>query len=129
MMTMLMAASLAAGGCEESSSESTFAPMSVPEDKAVEDLDEDDQKAIIAELEPDRRGLYAGAVGYLDFSGNLDTCIALRTMIVREGRVSVQAGAGIVADSDPTREYEETRHKAQALLDAVKMASGRRGIR
>jgi anthranilate synthase component 1 len=79
---------------------------------------------LIEELEPDHRGIYAGAVGYLDFSGNLDTCIALRTMTVRKGRVSVQAGAGIVADSDPHREYEETRHKARALLEAVRLAGG-----
>jgi anthranilate synthase component 1 len=78
---------------------------------------------IIEELEPDRRGIYAGAVGYIDFSGNLDTCIALRTMVVRDGMVRVQAGAGIVADSDPAREYEETRHKAEALLAAVRLAS------
>jgi anthranilate synthase component 1 len=77
---------------------------------------------IIEELEPDRRGLYAGAVGYLDFSGNLDTCIALRTMIVRDGEVLVQAGAGIVADSDPAREYDETCQKAAALLQAVGVA-------
>jgi anthranilate synthase component 1 len=78
---------------------------------------------IINELEPDRRGVYAGAVGYLDFSGNLDTCIALRTMVVRPGAVSIQAGAGIVADSDPEREYEETCQKAQALIEAVDLAS------
>ncbi len=77
---------------------------------------------IIEALEPDRRGLYAGAVGYLDFSGNLDTCIALRTMVVRSDSVRVQAGAGIVADSDPDREYEETRHKARALLEAITLA-------
>lgn len=76
---------------------------------------------IIEELEPDRRGLYAGAVGYLDFSGNLDTCIALRTMKLHAGTVYVQAGAGIVADSDPKKEYEETLHKARALLDAVQL--------
>jgi anthranilate synthase component 1 len=74
---------------------------------------------IIEELEPDRRGLYAGAVGYVDFSGNLDTCIALRTMIVRDGTVTVQAGAGIVLDSDPSKEYDETCHKARALIEAV----------
>jgi anthranilate synthase component 1 len=79
---------------------------------------------IINELEPSRRGLYAGAVGYLDFSGNLDTCIALRTMVVRDGEVSVQAGAGIVADSDPAREYDETCQKAAALLQAVDLAAG-----
>jgi anthranilate synthase component 1 len=78
---------------------------------------------IIEELEPDRRGLYAGAVGYVDFSGNLDTCIALRTMVVRDGVVRVQAGAGIVADSDPGKEYEETCHKAHALLEAVRRLS------
>jgi len=77
---------------------------------------------IIEELEPDRRGLYAGAIGYLGFSGNLDTCIALRTMIVRDGEVLVQAGAGIVADSDPAREYDETCQKAAALLQAVGVA-------
>ena len=77
---------------------------------------------LIEELEPDARGLYAGAVGYLDFSGNLDTCIALRTMIVRPNEVCIQAGAGIVADSDPLREYEETRHKARALIEAVRLA-------
>ncbi len=77
---------------------------------------------IIEDLEPERRGLYGGAVGYLDFSGNLDTCIALRTMVVRDGEVRVQAGAGIVADSDPEREFEETEHKAGALLEAVRRA-------
>jgi anthranilate synthase component 1 len=80
---------------------------------------------LIDRLEPERRGVYGGAVGYLDYSGNLDTCIALRTMILQDGRVRVQAGAGIVADSDPGREYEETRQKAQALLDAVARAEGR----
>ncbi len=77
---------------------------------------------LIEELEPERRGLYAGAVGYLDFAGNLDTCIALRTLTLHAGTVRVQAGAGIVADSDPGREEEETRHKARALLDAVRRA-------
>ena len=77
---------------------------------------------IIEELEPLRRGLYAGAVGYLDFSGNLDTCIALRTMVIRNGEVGIQAGAGIVADSDPAREYDETCQKAAGLLQAVELA-------
>jgi anthranilate synthase component 1 len=81
---------------------------------------------IIEDLEPERRGLYGGAVGYLDFSGNLDTCIALRTMVVRDGEVRVQAGAGIVADSDPDREFEETEHKAGALLEAVRRAEAAR---
>jgi anthranilate synthase component 1 len=79
---------------------------------------------IIEELEPERRGIYAGAVGYLDFTGNLDTCIALRTMVLRDGEVTIRAGAGIVADSDPGREFEETRHKAEALVEAVRRAAG-----
>ncbi|GBD02226.1 Anthranilate synthase component 1 [bacterium HR18] len=78
---------------------------------------------IIDELEPTRRGVYAGAVGYMDFSGNLDTCIAIRTMVVRNGTIYVQAGAGIVADSDPDREYEETVSKARALLEAMRIAA------
>ncbi|HUF33306.1 MAG TPA: anthranilate synthase component I [Acidimicrobiales bacterium] len=77
---------------------------------------------IIDELEPVKRGPYAGVVGYLDFSGNLDTAIAIRTMVVREGTASVQAGAGIVADSDPQAEEAETRSKAAALLAAVPAA-------
>ncbi len=79
---------------------------------------------IVDELEPDARGVYAGAVGYLDFSGNLDTCIAIRTIQVSEGVASVQAGAGIVADSDPEREYEETRSKARAMIAAIQQAEG-----
>ena len=77
---------------------------------------------IIAELEPLKRGIYAGAVGYLDFAGNLDCCIAIRTIAMRNGRAQVQAGAGIVADSNPTSEYEETRDKARALLRALELA-------
>jgi anthranilate synthase component 1 len=77
---------------------------------------------LIEAMEPDRRGLYAGAVGYLDFAGNLDTCIALRTMVLRDGAVAVQAGAGIVADSDPDREHEETLGKAEALFAALRLA-------
>ena len=77
---------------------------------------------IIADLEPTRRGIYAGAVGYLDFAGNLDCCIAIRTIVMREGRAYVQAGAGIVADSDPTAEYRETEAKASALLRALELA-------
>ena len=69
---------------------------------------------IIDELEPTRRGIYGGAILYLDFSGNLDSCIALRTLVVKNGRAYVQAGAGIVADSVPEREYEECVNKAQA---------------
>jgi anthranilate synthase component 1 len=74
---------------------------------------------IIDELEPTARGPYAGAVGYLDFSGNLDTAIALRTLVISGGKAWVQAGAGVVADSDPGREYEECLSKAAAALAAV----------
>jgi anthranilate synthase component 1 len=77
---------------------------------------------IIDALEPDRRGLYAGAVLYLDYAGNLDSCIAIRTVRMRGGRAEVQAGAGIVADSVPAREYEETLNKARALWRALEMA-------
>ena len=77
---------------------------------------------IIDGLETVRRGLYAGAVGYLSFGGDLDTCIAIRTMVIKDGLAHVQAGAGIVADSDPAREYEETENKAAALLRAVELA-------
>ncbi len=77
---------------------------------------------IIRELEPSGRGLYAGAVGYLDFAGNLDFCIAIRTVIMSAGKAYVQAGAGIVMDSNPTAEYEETRDKARALLRALELA-------
>jgi anthranilate synthase component 1 len=77
---------------------------------------------IIRELEPSGRGLYAGAVGYLDFAGNLDCCIAIRTIIMSGGKAYVQAGAGIVMDSSPEAEYQETRDKAQALLRALEIA-------
>jgi anthranilate synthase component 1 len=77
---------------------------------------------IIDELEPTKRGPYAGTVGYVDFSGNLDTAIAIRTMVVANGKASVQAGAGIVADSDPDDEDLECRNKAAALLAAVPAA-------
>ena len=81
---------------------------------------------IVGELEPSRRGLYGGAVGYLDFAGNLDFCIAIRTITMRDGHAEVQAGAGIVADSEPTAEFEETIDKAKALIQALDMAN--RGI-
>ncbi len=77
---------------------------------------------IIAELENQRRGPYAGAVGYLDFAGNLDFCITIRTVIIEDGRAFVQAGAGIVADSNPAAEYEETRDKARAVIRALELA-------
>jgi anthranilate synthase component 1 len=79
---------------------------------------------IIEELEPHRRGVYGGAVGYVSFSGNLDTAIAIRTLVSRGDSIWVQAGAGIVYDSDPGKEYEETVAKARAVLRAVSMARG-----
>ncbi len=77
---------------------------------------------ILDELEPVRRGPYAGAVGYIDFSGNLDTCIAIRTIVLHGNEAHVQAGAGIVADSQPAREYEETLNKAKGLFRAIEVA-------
>jgi anthranilate synthase component 1 len=77
---------------------------------------------IIDELEPTRRGPYGGAVGYIDFAGNMDTCIALRTIVWKNGVYDVQAGAGVVADSVPASEYEETMNKAKAMLKAVEIA-------
>ena len=77
---------------------------------------------IITELESRRRGVYAGAVGYLDFAGNLDFCITIRTVVIENGRAYVQAGAGIVADSSPDAEYEETRAKARGVIQALELA-------
>lgn len=74
---------------------------------------------IIDQLEPDRRGVYAGAVGYLDFAGNMDCCITIRTIVIENGVASVQAGAGVVADSDPTAEYQETLAKAASAFRAL----------
>jgi anthranilate synthase component 1 len=79
---------------------------------------------IIRELEPDERGVYAGAVGYMDFAENLDSCISIRTIHMHDGAASIQAGAGVVADSIPEREYEETVNKARALVRAIEMAEG-----
>jgi len=77
---------------------------------------------IISELEPQRRGLYAGAIGYFSYNGNLDTCIVIRTILMKGKKVFISAGAGIVADSDPALEYEETLNKARAMLKAVDLA-------
>lgn len=77
---------------------------------------------IIEELEPTRRGPYAGAVGYFSFSGNMDTAINIRTIVIKGRQAYIQAGAGIVADSDPEREYEETCNKAKAMMSAIEMA-------
>ncbi len=81
---------------------------------------------IIDDLEPTRRGPYAGAVGYVDFAGNLDTCITIRTVVLKDGTAYVQAGAGIVADSKPDAEEEETRNKAGAVLAAIRAAEALR---
>jgi anthranilate synthase component 1 len=82
---------------------------------------------IIDEMEPHRRGPYAGAVGYIDFAGNMDTCIALRTIVIQDGTAYIQVGAGIVADSVPEREYEETLNKARGLLKAIEITRQRAG--
>ncbi|MEZ5308754.1 MAG: anthranilate synthase component I family protein, partial [Pyrinomonadaceae bacterium] len=80
---------------------------------------------VISDLEPTRRGIYAGSVGYFDYSGNMDTCIAIRTLVLEDGIAKVQAGAGIVADSKPEAEYKETLAKAEALLKAVAIAESK----
>jgi anthranilate synthase component 1 len=77
---------------------------------------------IIAELEPQKRSLYAGAIGYFGYNGNLDTCIVIRTIVMKGKKVFINAGAGIVADSDPELEYQETLNKARAMLRAVELA-------
>jgi anthranilate synthase component 1 len=78
---------------------------------------------IIDELEPTRRGPYGGAVGYLGFGGDLDTCITIRTIVVKDGVAHVQAGAGVVADSVPEREYQETQSKAAGMFRAIEVAA------
>ncbi len=80
---------------------------------------------IIEELEPTRRGVYGGSILYADFAGNLDSCIAIRTMLMKGKRAYLQAGAGIVADSDPAMEYQESLNKARAVLRAVETARGK----
>ena len=85
---------------------------------------------IIDELEPERRGFYGGSTGYISAGGSMDTCIALRTGLIKDGVLYVQAGGGVVADSDPQAEYEESCNKAMALIkaaeEAVRFASGGR---
>jgi len=82
---------------------------------------------IIDELEPTRRGLYGGAVCYLDLRGNLESCIVIRTVVVQAGKAYVQAGAGIVYDSVPEMEYRETLHKASAVIQAIRAAHRAQG--
>ena len=77
---------------------------------------------IVEELEPTKRGIYSGAVGYLDFGGNMDVAIAIRTAVIQNSTLYIQAGAGIVADSDPTSEWVETQNKAKAILKAAEIA-------
>jgi len=77
---------------------------------------------IIDELETVRRGFFGGCVGYIDYSGNMDTAIAIRTLLVKDGEIFLRAGAGIVADSDPELEYQETVNKGRALIEAIDMA-------
>lgn len=77
---------------------------------------------IINELEKNKRGIYGGAIGYLDFTGNLDTCIAIRLAFCKNGKVFVRSGAGIVADSVPEKEYQECINKAKAVMDALQRA-------
>ncbi|MEL6106470.1 MAG: anthranilate synthase component I [Planctomycetota bacterium] len=84
---------------------------------------------IIDSIEPHRRGPYAGAVGWIDYRGNMDTCIALRTMVVKDDTVYVQAGCGVVADSDPNAEFEETLNKSKALISAIELTIRRRGTK
>ena len=78
---------------------------------------------LIDELEKNKRGLYGGTVGYIGFDGNIDTCIAIRTVLFKNKKAYVQAGAGIVADSVPEKEFEETENKALAMINAIKEAS------
>ena len=82
---------------------------------------------IIQELEGTKRGIYGGAIGYLDFTGNMDTCISIRLAYKKDGRVCVQSGAGIVDDSVPETEYTECRNKARAVVRAIELAQG--GVR
>ena len=78
---------------------------------------------IIEEMEPERRGIYSGAVGYIGWNGNMDTAIAIRTAIISDGTLYIQAGAGIVADSIPTQEWQETMNKGRAIFCAVAVAA------
>jgi len=77
---------------------------------------------IIEEMEPNRRGAYGGAVGYFSFSGNMDTCITIRTFVIKDNEIYIQAGAGIVADSNPEKEYQESVNKVKALVKAIEVA-------
>ncbi len=84
---------------------------------------------IIEELEPTRRGPYAGGVGYFSYNGNADFAIAIRTLVAEKNKAHIQAGAGIVADSVPEREWFETEHKAKALMKALEICGGSRSMK
>ena len=95
--------------------------------KLKEELDKAENENLrllfqIGELEKDKRGIYGGAIGYIDFTGNMDTCIAIRISYKKNGKVFVRSGAGIVADSNPEKEYEECINKAKAVVSALKIA-------
>ena len=81
---------------------------------------------IIEELEPVKRGAYGGAVGYLSYTGDLDTCICIRTVVVKDGTAHIQAGGGTVADAKPDYEYEESRAKARGVVRAIELAARQR---
>ena len=81
-------------------------------------------REISDERESVRRGLYGGSVGYIDYRGNMDMCIAIRTLVAKDGEIHVQAGGGVVADSDPQLEFEESLHKAEAVCRAIELAGG-----
>lgn len=83
---------------------------------------------LIGELENNKRGIYGGAIGYLDFTGNMDTCIAIRMAVRQKDRVTVQAGGGIVADSVPENEYQESANKAAAVMAAIRQAAVQEGL-
>jgi anthranilate synthase component 1 len=78
---------------------------------------------IIDEFEPTRRGPYGGAVGYFSYTGNMDLCITIRTILIKDGHIFIQVGAGIVADSDPDREYQETLNKVEGMVQAIRLAT------
>ena len=83
---------------------------------------------IIDEMEPERRGIYGGAMGYLAWNGNMDMAIAIRTAVIKDSRLYVQAGAGVVADSVPRLEWDETLNKARAIVRAVQLSDGQREL-
>ena len=101
----------------------TFLYLSYIGDKNIYDLERQIRRQLkINELEDNKRGIYGGAIGYIDFTGNLDTCIAIRIAFKKNGKVFVRSGAGIVADSIPENEYTECINKAKAVMTAIEMS-------